>query len=87
MPLANTLAIYLHWANRVEGIVHASSGAALVSIDPYAPGTVDDAGRDVRLPMVELVTEGRAVLSLAQLKGLVHDLEAEMMKDTADAQG
>lgn len=87
MPLTNSIEVFLHWDNRVEGIVHATSAQAIREVSPFSAGQIDRAERAVRHPMVELRSEGHAVLSLAQLKGLLHTLEAEMMKDDARADG
>jgi len=87
MPLPNSLEVLLHWDNRVEGIIHATDQRAIDEVSPFSAGLADRDQRAVRHPMVELRSEGRAVLSLAQLKGLLHTLEAEMMKDTARADG
>ncbi len=87
MPLPNSLEVLLHWDNRVEGIVHATDHRAIDEVSSFSAGLVDDHRRNVRHPMVELRSEGRAVLSLAQLKGLLHTLEAEMTKDDARADG
>lgn len=83
MPMSNSLAVFLYHGDRVEGIVHATRPELLHEIDVFDPHALQPP-RYAKFPTVELVSEGRAILTLAQLKGLLHTLE-HAIGDTAGA--
>lgn len=83
MPMSDSLSIFLHHGDRVEGIVHTTQPQMLHEIDAFDPHALQPP-RYAKFPTVELVSEGRAILTLAQLKGLLHTLE-HAIGDVADA--
>lgn len=84
MPMSDSLAIFLHHGDRVEGIVHTTRPELLAEIDRFDLHALQPP-RYAPHPTVELVSEGRAILTLAQLKGLLHTLEHAIAEGTVDA--